>query len=394
MPVQNENVGIAFALVAAAALSTSLGAAVVFFPSIIKLASRRVLAGALGFSAGVMCYVSYIEIFQKSITAFQDAVGDHGHAFAFATLSFFGGFGIMLLLNVVVSFLLEGHSHRQETAAAVATAVGTSPSDNEVSTDQKPTRKDVDELSEEMICTPPYCTKDPVAQLDAVQKMTSVLQDEEQECNDGQGVVFSAESHDDFVDTLPLPDKKPSSEEDQTDPVTVDDIEQTSMPVMEEDDRVSRENKRLAKMGMTTALAVALHNFPEGLATFVAALHDPKVGAVLAIAIAIHNIPEGLCIAPPIYYATGNRTKAFLWALLSGAAELVAAFLGWLVLSNVVTDATYGTLFGIVAGMMVIISIRELLPTAHFYDPEDTIVTYAFIGGSMFMALSLVLFVI
>merc|ERR1712194_474706 len=79
------------------------------------------------------------------------------------------------------------------------------------------------------------------------------------------------------------------------------------------DDEV--EKKRLVQMGLSTALAIALHNFPEGLATFVAALDDPKVGAVLAVALGIHNIPEGLCVALPVYYATGNRMKGFGWAV-------------------------------------------------------------------------------
>merc|ERR1711935_567266 len=121
---------------------------------------------------------------------------------------------------------------------------------------------------------------------------------------------------------------------------------------------------------------------------------DPSVGAVLAIAIAIHDIPEGLCVALPIYYATGSRMKAFLWALLSGASEIVAALLGWAVLSTAVNESTYAILFGLVSGMMVIISVRELLPTAHHYDPEDTVVTYSFIGGMLLMSLSLVMFIL
>ncbi len=274
--------------------------------------------------------------------------------------------------------LLEEHSHRHVVR-----------NNKNASKDHKVTRKEVDKLAADLKCTPPCITKDPVSQLDTVQKIAIVLE-HEQESQERQVDQLALDTNDDFVDTLPFPDTHSCGE--KTHPATVDDVEQS--PAEIESGRVEKENKRLAKMGMTTALAVALHNFPEGLATFVAALNDPKVGAVLAIAIAVHNIPEGLCIAPPIYYATGNRTKAFLWALLSGASELVAAFLGWLVLSNVVTDTMYGSLFGLVAGMMVIISIRELLPTAHFYDPEDTIVTYSFIGGTMFMALSLVLFVI
>lgn len=286
-------------------------------------------------------------------------------------------------MNVLVSYILEGDDHHHHTTDVFP--------DKETNTDHKATHNELDELVGDLECKPHCCTKDPVSQLATVTKITSILQHEQEQKDESIDVLPSHLQEDDFVDTIPLPDQ--NSCEGNTHPTDVDDLEEQRGPV-EIDDRESRENKRLAKMGMTTALAVAIHNFPEGLATFVAALNDPKVGAVLAIAISVHNIPEGLCIAPPIYYATGNRTKAFLWALMSGVSELVAAFLGWLVLSNVFTDATYGTLFGIVAGMMVTISIRELLPTAHFYDPEDKIVTYAFIAGTMFMALSLVLFVI
>jgi zinc transporter, ZIP family len=138
----------------------------------------------------------------------------------------------------------------------------------------------------------------------------------------------------------------------------------------------------------------SLHNFPEGLATFLSTLADPKVGVILAVAIAIHNIPEGLCVAMPVYYATGSRWKAFGWALLSGVSEPLAAVLGWAVLASVFSDVLYATLFGIVAGMMVMISVRELMPTAHRYDPDDSVVTYSFIAGMFIIALSLVLFVV
>jgi zinc transporter ZupT len=156
----------------------------------------------------------------------------------------------------------------------------------------------------------------------------------------------------------------------------------------------SEESKRLVRMGINTAVAIGLHNFPEGLATFVAALDNPRVGGVLAFAIGIHNIPEGLCVALPVYYATGSRTKAFLWAILSGASEPFAALLGWAVLANSFTYQIYAILFGLVAGMMVVISTRELLPTAHRYDPNDSIVTFSFIFGMGVMALSLILFLL
>jgi len=162
----------------------------------------------------------------------------------------------------------------------------------------------------------------------------------------------------------------------------------------EEENRKRKEKLKLMRMSMNTAVAIGLHNFPEGLATFVAALADPAVGAVLAVAIAIHNIPEGLCVALPIYYATGNKWKAFAWGCLSGIAEPLAALLGYAVLASVFTPVAYGVLFGIVAGMMIIISVKELLPTAHRYDPEDTVTTYAFMIGMGIMALSLVLFIV
>ncbi len=123
-------------------------------------------------------------------------------------------------------------------------------------------------------------------------------------------------------------------------------------------------------------------------------VNDQRVGGVLEMAIAINNITEGLCVAMPIYYATGNRWKAFGWAALSGASELLGALLGWAVLANSFSDDMYAVLFGLVAGMMVIISVRELLPTAHRYDPEDTVVTNSFMVGMAIMALSLVLFTI
>merc|ERR1712085_109760 len=129
-----------------------------------------------------------------------------------------------------------------------------------------------------------------------------------------------------------------------------------------------------------------------GLATFVATLADPRVGLLLGIAIAIHNIPEGLCVALPIYYSTGSRLKGFLWGFGSGLAEPLAALLGWLILAPYMTNTVYAILDVLIAGLMVAISTKELLPTAHRYDPKDTVVTYSYIAGMMVMALSLICF--
>ena len=153
------------------------------------------------------------------------------------------------------------------------------------------------------------------------------------------------------------------------------------------------EAKQLKNMGVLTAIAIGLHNFPEGLATFVAALEDTKLGAALAVAIAIHNIPEGICVAMPIYYATGSKWKGFWWSFVSGLTEPVGALVGYGVLKgNDMSPAAFGSLFALVAGMMVFISVKELIPTALKYDPHDEVVTtYVFVGMAL-MALSLVLF--
>jgi ZIP family zinc transporter len=289
-------------------------------------------------------------------------------------------------LNVLVAVLLGGHGHRQEGGD------GHDHSDAKKKK-KKTSRKDVKSKNEDAFA-PTCCNKDPVSQLENFQKMASFLEHEQEEkegtdkYQSDTDMDVALDIDDDFVDNLPLEDNVSEVSGNDNAHVHAHDDEE----VISEDKKATEENEKLVKMGMNTAIAIGLHNFPEGLATFVATLNDPKVGAILAVAIAIHNIPEGLCVALPIFYATGDRRKAFLWALLSGASEFVAALLGWAVLANNFSYNSYAILFGLVAGMMVVISIRELLPTAHFYDPEDTVVTYSFIFGMALIAFSLVLF--
>lgn len=147
----------------------------------------------------------------------------------------------------------------------------------------------------------------------------------------------------------------------------------------------------LHRVGLMSGLAVGLHNFPEGLATFVGTLADPTAGIAIAVAIALHNIPEGVVVAMPVYYATKSRFKGFFWAFLSGVTEPIGAFFGWLILSNM-GDLAYAIMFAVVAGMMVYISIRELIPTALRFDPEDKYVTASLFFGMAVMAASLLLF--
>ena len=109
--------------------------------------------------------------------------------------------------------------------------------------------------------------------------------------------------------------------------------------------------------------AIAIHNFPEGMVTYLAYTQDNAVGIALAIGIAIHNIPEGLCVAMPLYYATGRRAYSFMWGTFSGLTEPLGALIVWGVLKNGMSGNTNGILFGLVSGMMTVISIDELLPT-------------------------------
>ncbi|HHX37939.1 MAG TPA: zinc transporter ZupT, partial [Clostridiaceae bacterium] len=144
----------------------------------------------------------------------------------------------------------------------------------------------------------------------------------------------------------------------------------------------------LYRTGLFSALAIAIHNFPEGLATFMSALADPALGLTIAVAIAIHNIPEGISVAVPIYYATGSRRKAVRYALLSGLAEPLGALFGALILLPFLNDAIMGFVFAGVAGIMVYISIDELLPTAEKYG-EHHYSIYGLIVGMAIMAISL-----
>lgn len=152
----------------------------------------------------------------------------------------------------------------------------------------------------------------------------------------------------------------------------------------------TNDEARLMKMGMFTALAIGIHNFPEGIATFVSALQDPNLGIAIAIAVAIHNVPEGIAVAVPIYYATGNRMKAFKLSFLSGLAEPAGALIAFLLLMPFLNDIMFGMIFAAVAGIMVFISLDELLPAAKEYD-EAHLSIYGVVAGMAVMAASLVL---
>ncbi|NQW28947.1 MAG: zinc transporter ZupT [Ignavibacteria bacterium] len=267
-------VGYAFMLTLFAGLATGVGSAMAFFA---KKTNTKFLAISLGFSAGVMIYVSFVEILGKAniaLTADYGAVAGRWYT----ALSFFGGIAVIAIIDKLVPSYENPHENMQ----------------------------------------------------------IEFLHDEER-----------------------LEDFK--------------------------------KRKKLLRMGMMTAMAIGIHNFPEGLATFVSALQDPHLGLAIAIAIAIHNIPEGIAVSVPVYYATHDRKKAFLWSFLSGLAEPVGALIGWLILMPIMSQAVMGVLFGFVAGIMVFISIDELLPASRAYGDHHLSI-YGLVGGMAVMALSLLLF--
>jgi len=359
-----DDAPVGFGLVCGAGGATMIGAIIVFIPWCIERMNSTFLAGALALAAGVMTYVSMIEIFVKSNDSFKQALNDgysycddphekEKWAYLYATLCFFGG----VIFNACLGLLTDLLDETTPVQSPLGSSKSATP-ESTVTAPEMPMQKELDGCSQPS--SERFCSMGSGSGAAINTASGSGV-------GHGVGGTFGvADQHGVGVGVDPF------DKEAMQDPET---------------------QKALMKMGLRTALAIAIHNFPEGLATFVGTLEDSKVGAVLAIAIGIHNIPEGLCVAMPVYYATGSALQAFAWAALSGVSEIVGAGLGWGVLYNVDDmDYAYGALFGIVGGMMVHISIKDLFPTALRYDKTGWVtVTFFFIGMAI-MALSLVLF--
>ncbi|KAG2453424.1 hypothetical protein HYH02_001647 [Chlamydomonas schloesseri] len=160
-----------------------------------------------------------------------------------------------------------------------------------------------------------------------------------------------------------------------------------------DDEALSQEErtKKLVHLGLLAAMAMALHNMPEGLVTFVGYMDSIASGITTAVAIAIHNIPEGMVIASAVYFGTGQRLKAVMWTALAALSEPLGGLIGLAVVcGGSMTDTVFGILFGLVAGIMVYISLKELLPGARRFDPKDKVTTILMAAGGVIMACSLV----
>ena len=297
-----RGVWFALALSALAGLATGVGSAIAFFA---KKSDYRFLSVSTGFSAGVMLYVSFVEIFYKGADALTRAYGNYwGHWVNAA--SFFGG----ILFICIIDNVIPSAENPHETHA---------------------------------------------------EEETAPLHDQ----------------------TAPLPD--------------FDAIIHTGHSVSPGVHDHGSHKRKLLRVGLFTALAIAIHNFPEGLVSFLAALHDPSLGVAIAIAVALHNIPEGISVSVPIFYATGKRRKAVIYSFLSGLAEPFGAVIAYLVLRAMtggdgggIPPQLTGILFSGIAGIMVYISLDELLPTSRAYSKGHESI-FGLVGGMAVMALSLLL---
>jgi zinc transporter, ZIP family len=295
-----NNVSIALGLTVLAGLATGIGSVLAFFA---KKENHRFLSVATGFSAGVMLYVSFAEIFFQGLETLVAQYGERMGNWINAA-SFFGGMLLIGIIDKLIPAAENPHEVHSESEKAFI--------------------------------------KDPSAPL----------------------------------------------------PATVDAISNGDHGLHDH----SPEHIKLMRMGLFTALAIGIHNFPEGLATFLAALNKPSLGIAIAVAIALHNIPEGISVSVPIFYATGNRKKAFILSLLSGLAEPVGAFIAYIVLrfimgwqTSLFPQSLMAIMFSGVAGIMVYISLDELIPTSRAYGKgHDSII--GLVTGMAVMALSLLLF--
>lgn len=285
-----------------AGMATGIGSIIAFSA---RRTNYRFLSVATGFSAGVMLYVSFVEIFFKGVESLTACYGDYWGQWV-NVASFFGGIALIGCIDTLIPAAENPHEPH---------------SDAEVS-----------------------ALREPHDRAPAQRASTQ-----------------AASSPDTSADTA------------------------------------HAGTKKLMRMGLFTAVAITIHNFPEGLATFLSALQDPELGVAIAIAIALHNIPEGISVSVPIFYATGNRGKAFLYSLLSGVAEPFGAVIAFAAISlflsgdaSVMPPQIMGILFAAVAGIMVYISLDELLPTSRAYGKgHDSL--FGLLGGMAVMAISLLL---
>ncbi|RLN20323.1 hypothetical protein BBO99_00001496 [Phytophthora kernoviae] len=312
-------VGVAFALNIAAGFATVLGGMIIFNKNLVHLANPLSLAVALSISAGVMIFISLVEIFGESVHLLtegftSDDVSEEtaqGHGWLSATACFAAGIALIYAIDAVVHKIAPEHDLTE-----------------------------IDNL---------------------------------------EGI---RESMDQF-------DNNKNNEGSPGLDLEVQTLDPTSNYIkMDEQAKLA-----LQRMGVLSALAIGIHNLPEGIATYVGAIQNSSVGFSLAVGIGLHNIPEGIAVAAPIYFATGSRWRGIMWCAISACAEPLGGVIAWLAIGDGMDPVSEGILFGIVCGIMVCICVKELIPTAYKFAKGKThIVAFGMFAGMFIMVSSLTLF--
>ncbi|KAL4448380.1 hypothetical protein ABPG75_005599 [Micractinium tetrahymenae] len=401
--VASGDVGLAFGLVIGAGAASCLGACIVFC---VSLASPKIVASSLGFAAGVMLFVVFTEILMvNSYSSWQDASFSDDAAYRLSFACFFGGVLITAVLDAAVHAMMHWAASRKQRRAVAGGAFAASQSRADLV--QAAACGDAGEGAsaaqgsgielqhDKGHQAHPHCScyeavRPGSEKGDVETGSTGSCAAECRGC--GAGGNTGGNDACCCVSSAPAPACCFNTGEGEA----AAEIAPGTAPaelvaVLQGDEHTSDLLQATLRSGVFTALVIALHNLPEGLASFVGGLDDTKVGASIAAAIAIHNIPEGICVAMPLYYATGSKWKGFIWGSLTGMAEPLGGLLGFLVLDQD-SPLSFAVVFGIVAGMMVYVSIKELLPSALRFDPEDRVTSTSVLVGMAVIAFSLVLF--
>ncbi|KAF4695866.1 Zinc transporter [Perkinsus olseni] len=343
MVVHDSNAGLGIGLTCAAGAATMLGGIISMY---INPHNHKFTAGALSLAAGVMVFVSFAEIFPEAVILFHESGSfSEDHAFMMTNLVYF--------LATLLCMALDWGSRKWH---ARSRRIQNNKGGPALDSTPEEGSEDLDNEEDPHGVAPAAI---------ALQELTGGLFDTSDATRDGNGQWRVS-----GISEMSTNSNLAAVEEQHAD--------------------VAHHKLELLKVALFTAAAICLHNFPEGILTFIGTIQDPSVGVSLAVAIAIHNIPEGIAVASPILRATDSRKQALLWCFISAVAEPLGGVLAWMVLSEELSDDAYAVMFALSAGVMVYIAIAKLFITACHLDRHWS--PGGFILGTAIMSVSLVLF--
>lgn len=404
--------GQALLLSTVAGLSTLIGAAL---PFCIPYLEIKYLVFSLSFAGGVMVYISVITMMPESLNYFKESDFFMNPVLA-QSLFFFVGIFICIGLDKLVHHISGDHvqfdisdnmvdtmkekkldTKRKLNKKKIEDICSTSSSSPSIGLVSFDSQQENTILNGEHLITDDISTKS-IEKIKKSKNKSSINNMNDHELQDNT-ILTEKNSQ------AQLSEKNITVVEDETNEIKINIADHQNDRKKDKIGMSKREKEELNRLGVLIALAISIHNIPEGIVTFSSSLSDTSIGIMLTTALAIHNIPEGLSVAFPIYYSTGSRRKAFIWGSFSGLAEPIAAFILYIILkicgieNTDFTPTTYGIIFSAIAGIMSYISLFELLPTAQKYDKqgsgdskkESNLSNIGFILGMAVMAVSIVL---